>query len=108
MDRAKTLVRESASSLCVEHYYGAVVTGILGGFSVGLVGTDIFHSVLLTAILSVIHLRMGTIDLRLVALLLFGAIFGVFLGFRLTTIDLTAWLRRAVPLLLIPLGFSML
>jgi uncharacterized membrane protein YfcA len=52
--------------------------------------------------LSLIQLRMGTVDLRLVALLLLGAIFGVFLGFRLTTIVPTAWLRTAVLLLLIP------
>ena len=110
----------------------ASMIGLLGGFLVGLtsigsgsviilllflfyrrsaavmVGTDIFHAMILSAMLGLIHLQMGTVDLRLVGLLLSGAVVGVPLGSSLTTLIPSLWLRRAVLLILIPIGIRLL
>jgi uncharacterized membrane protein YfcA len=73
-----------------------------------MVGTDIFHAMILSAMLGLIHLQMGTVDLRLVGLLLAGALLGVPLGANLTTLIPSIWVRRAVLLVLIPVGIKML
>ena len=73
-----------------------------------MVGTDIFHAVILSAMLGLVHLQMGTADLRLVGLLLAGAVVGVPLGSKLATLIPSLWLRRAVLLMLIPLGIKLL
>jgi uncharacterized protein len=110
----------------------ASMVGLLGGFLVGLtsigsgsviilllflfyhrpaavmVGTDIFHAMILSALLGLIHLQMGTVDLRLVGLLLSGAVVGVPLGSKLATLIPSLWLRRAVLLMLIPIGIKLL
>jgi len=110
----------------------ASMIGLLGGFLVGLtsigsgsviilllflyyrrpagvmVGTDIFHAMILSAMLGLIHLQMGTVDLRLVGLLLAGAVVGVPLGSKLATLIPSLWLRRAVLLILIPIGIKLL
>jgi uncharacterized protein len=86
----------------------AVVTGIVGGFVVGLtsvgsgtifglvmliafpltaakiVGTDIFHAAMLLAVAGVGHLIAGDVDLGAAGLLLIGSVPGVLLGGRLT------------------------
>jgi uncharacterized membrane protein YfcA len=110
----------------------APMIGLLGGFLVGLtsigsgsmiilllflfyrrpagvmVGTDVFHAVILFAMLGLVHLHMGTVDLRLVGLLLAGAVVGVPLGAKLASLIPSLWLRRAVLLMLIPLGIKLL
>jgi hypothetical protein len=113
-------------------YNGAVVTGLVGGVLVGmtsvgsgsvimmmlllfyrrepsvLVGTDIFHAALLTAVTALAHLGLGTVDLRLVAWLVAGALPGVLLGSSLTAVLPAARLRQALFLLLITTGIAML
>lgn len=73
-----------------------------------LVATDIFHGMVLSAVLGALHVRMGTADLRMVALLMTGSVFGVLIGSRLTAIVPAVWLRRTVLALLIPVGIMML
>jgi uncharacterized membrane protein YfcA len=58
--------------------------------------------------LGLVHLHMGTVDLRLVGLLLAGAVVGVPLGAKLASLIPSLWLRRAVLLMLIPLGIKLL
>jgi hypothetical protein len=60
------------------------------------------------AMLGLVHLHMGTVDLRLVGLLLAGAVVGVPLGAKLASLIPSLWLRRAVLLMLIPLGIKLL
>ncbi len=48
-----------------------------------LVGTDIFHAALLTAVAGLAHLTLGNVDLSLTASLLLGSIPGVLVGSRL-------------------------
>jgi uncharacterized membrane protein YfcA len=110
----------------------ASMVGLLGGFLVGLtsigsgsviilllflfyrrpaavmVGTDIFHAMILSAMLGLVHLQMGTVDLRLVGLLLAGAVVGVPLGSKVATLIPSLWLRRAVLVMLIPIGLKLL
>ncbi len=45
-----------------------------------VVGTDIFHGLLLTATGSIIHARLGNIDYQLAAFLILGTIPGTFIG----------------------------
>ncbi|HJT55536.1 MAG TPA: sulfite exporter TauE/SafE family protein, partial [Ktedonobacteraceae bacterium] len=49
-----------------------------------LVGTDIAHAVMLHIAGAVIYFNSGTIDWRLVGLLLIGSLPGVFIGSRLS------------------------
>lgn len=86
----------------------AVVTGVVGGFVVGLtsvgsgtvfglvmlvafpltaakiVGTDIFHAAILLAAAGAGHLVAGSVDLRATGWLLIGSVPGVLLGGRFT------------------------
>jgi len=110
----------------------AQIIGLLGGFLVGLtsvgsgsiiilllftfyrrptsvlIGSDLLHGVILSGVLGIIHLHMGTMDLRLVGLLMAGSAFGVIYGSTITTIIPAVWLRRAILLLLIPFGLQMI
>jgi uncharacterized protein len=110
----------------------AQIIGLIGGFLVGLtsvgsgsiiilllftfyrrpttvlVGSDILHGVILSGVLGIIHLHMGTMDLRLVGLLMTGSAFGVIYGSKITNVIPAVWLRRAILLLLIPLGIQMI
>ncbi|BCJ87801.1 sulfite exporter TauE/SafE family protein [Effusibacillus dendaii] len=49
-----------------------------------LVGTDIVHGVLITALAALIHWGIGTIDLRMVLNLTAGSIIGVLVGSRMS------------------------
>jgi len=135
MDRIKARIEASSIpkvSSAPDRSSKASMIGLLGGFLVGLtsigsgsviilllflfyrrpaavmVGTDIFHAMILAAMLGLIHLQMRTVDLRLVGLLLAGAVIGVPLGAKLTTVIPSIWLRRAILLLLIPIGIKLL
>lgn len=116
----------------VNRYSGAVFTGLIGGILVGLtsvgsgsvimmllllfyrrppavlVGTDIFHAVILTGVTGLAHLGLGTVDLRLVGWLVVGSMPGVLLGSSLTAFVPAAWLRQALLLLLLVVGMAML
>jgi uncharacterized protein len=106
--------------------------GFLGGFLVGLtsvgsgsviimllflfyrrsttvlIGTDIFHGMVLSGMLGLIHLHMHQVDFRLILLMMAGAVIGVPFGAKLATLIPSIWLRRAVLLLLIPTGIMLL
>jgi uncharacterized membrane protein YfcA len=110
----------------------ASLIGFLGGFLVGLtsvgsgsviilllflfyrrstsvlIGTDILHGMVLSGMLGLIHLQMSTVNLRLVMLLMSGAVVGVPLGSKLATLIPSIWLRRTVLALLIPMGLKLL
>ena len=111
---------------------GAAITGLVGGFLVGLtsvgsgsiilmllllfsrrppkvlVGTDIMHAVILTGVAGLFHLGIGTVDLPLVGLLLVGSLPGSLLGVRLGAYLPVGWLRRFLILLLLATGVKML
>ena len=61
-----------------------------------LVGTDIFHAMILTAVATLGHLRFNSIDLHLVGLLLLGSVPGVFWGTRLALGLTPVFLRRTL------------
>jgi uncharacterized membrane protein YfcA len=111
---------------------GAVITGLIGGFLVGvtsvgsgsiilmmlllfsrrppnvLVGTDIVHAVILTGVAGLFHLGIGTVNLHLVGLLLIGSLPGSLLGVRLGAYLPVGWLRWILILLLFATGVKML
>lgn len=73
-----------------------------------MVGTDIVHAVALTGVTTLMHLRMGNVDMRLVFPLLIGSIPGGLLGSYLSTRVPVPWLRRMVCALLMATGVRML
>jgi uncharacterized membrane protein YfcA len=116
----------------VNRWNGGVVTGLVGGFLVGvtsvgsgsvilmmlllfsrrppivLVGTDIVHAVVLTGVAALFHLRIGTVDVGTVGLLLLGSVPGSLLGARVGTYLPVGWLRGILILLLLGTGVKML
>jgi uncharacterized membrane protein YfcA len=124
-------LRDSVSHR-LTRYYGGTLTGLVGGLLVGvtsvgsgsviimilllfyplrpavLIGTDIFHAVILTGVAGLGHLGLGTVDLRLVAWLLVGSLPGAYLGFKLIKVVPAVWLRRALLALLVVTGIIML
>ena len=111
---------------------GGIITGLVGGFLVGLtsvgsgsiilmllllfsrrppnvlVGTDITHAVILTGVAGLFHLGIGTVDLPLVGLLLVGSLPGSLLGVWLGAYLPIGWLRSILILLLLATGTKML
>ena len=73
-----------------------------------MVGTDIVHAVLLTGITSLLHFRLGNVDIPLVAALLAGSIPGALLGSHLSTRVPIPWLRRMLCTILLVTGARML
>jgi hypothetical protein len=116
----------------MKSFVGMSVIGIVAGFLVGMtsvgsgsiimmllllfysfppkvmVGTDIVHAVALTGVTSLLHWRMGNIDLHLVAALLIGSIPGGLLGSQLSTRVPVLWLRRILCTVLLATGARML
>jgi uncharacterized membrane protein YfcA len=116
----------------ISRYHGAVFTGCVGGFLVGLtsigagsvimlllilfyritpakmVGTDIMHGVILTGTTGFAYLALHAVDPVLVAYLLVGSVPGILVGTNLTTLVPGLWLRRIVLVSLIGVGFWML
>lgn len=110
---------------------GAVVTGIIGGFLVGatsmgagsvimillllfynrtprvLVGTDIFHGLILTSVTAMGQLHLHTVDRSLVAALMIGSLPGVYLGSKLSEVVPSIRLRQVLLLVLIGTGLVM-
>jgi uncharacterized membrane protein YfcA len=111
---------------------GVMGVGLLAGFLVGMtsigsgsvtmlllltmfpcspaliVGTDIVHAVLLTGFTALLHLRLGTVDPRLVGYLLLGSIPGALLGTRLSNYVPGPWLKRILCCALLLTGARML
>jgi uncharacterized protein len=73
-----------------------------------MVGTDIVHAVLLTGVTSLLHFKMGNVDLSLVGLLVMGSIPGGVLGSHLSTRMPVPWLRRLLCAVLLASGARML
>jgi len=111
---------------------GVAAIGLLAGFLVGMtsvgsgsiimmllllfysfspramVGTDIVHAVVLTGVTSLLHFKMGNVDLSLVGLLVIGSIPGGVLGSHLSTRMPVPWLRRLLCAVLLATGARML
>jgi uncharacterized protein len=116
----------------MKSFIGMSAIGLLAGFLVGMtsvgsgsiimmllllfysfppkvmVGTDIVHAVLLTGVTSLLHWRLGNINLPLVAALLIGSIPGGLLGSHLSTRVPVLWLRRLLCAVLLATGARML
>lgn len=73
-----------------------------------LVGTDIFHGMILTMAAALLHSRMGLADLHLLGLLLVGSIPGTIVGVKVTNLIESLWFRRALLILSAVGGFMML
>ena len=67
-----------------------------------VVGTDVFHSLLLLTATGIAQIRFGNVDLGMVAALLLGSVPGVILGSHLTLKTPTKWLRLILALVLLP------
>ncbi len=116
----------------LKSFAGMTFIGLFGGFLVGMtsvgsgsiimmllllfytytpkvmVGTDIVHAVILTGVTSVLHSRMGNVDVSLVFPLLLGSIPGGILGSHLSTRVPVLWLRRILCAVLLTTGARML
>lgn len=73
-----------------------------------LVGTDIFHAVLLTGVLSLVQWKLGMISFPLLGSLIIGFLPGLLLGSVLSEhLHKTLWIRRALLLLVAACGVQM-
>lgn len=73
-----------------------------------LVGTDLFHGMILTMAAAIFHSRIGGIDLPILWRLLIGSIPGAMLGANVTMLMKPLWLRRVLLVLSAVGGFMML
>jgi len=113
-------------------FTGMAIIGLVAGFLVGMtsvgsgsiimmllllfysyppkvmVGTDIAHAVVLTGVTSLLHFRLGNVDLSLVGYLLIGSIPGGLIGSYLSTRVPVLWLRRILCVILLSTGARML
>ncbi|MGB9072536.1 MAG: sulfite exporter TauE/SafE family protein [Terriglobales bacterium] len=116
----------------LKSFVGMSLIGLVGGFLVGMtsvgsgsmimmmlllfysfapkvmVGTDIVHAVILTGVTSLLHWKLGNVDLPLVGSLLIGSIPGGMLGSHLSTRVPVLWLRRILCAVLLMTGARML
>jgi uncharacterized membrane protein YfcA len=114
------------------NYIGMTAIGLLAGILVGMtsvgsgsivmmllllfysfppremVGTDIVHAVALTGTTSLLHWKLGNVDVHLVAYLLIGSIPGGLLGSYLSSKVPVPWLRRILCTVLLMTGARML
>src|SRR5450755_3944628 len=112
-------------------FAGMAVIGLVAGFLVGMtsvgsgsiimmlllfysyppkvmVGTDITHAVILTGVTSLLHYKLGNVNLPLVGCLLIGSIPGGLIGSQLSTRVPVLWLRRILCVVLLATGARML
>src|SRR5450631_2145566 len=113
-------------------FAGMAVIGLVAGFLVGMtsvgsgsiimmllllfysyppkvmVGTDITHAVILTGVTSLLHYKLGNVNLPLVGCLLIGSIPGGLIGSYLSTRVPVLWLRRILCVVLLATGARML
>src|SRR5229473_5243868 len=116
----------------MKSFGGMAVIGLFAGFLVGMtsvgsgsiimmllllfysyppkvmVGTDITHAVILTGVTSLLHFRLGNVNLPLVGYLLIGSIPGGLIGSYLSTRVPVLWLRRILCVILLATGARML
>ncbi|WP_029148612.1 sulfite exporter TauE/SafE family protein [Methylophilus sp. 5] len=72
-----------------------------------IVGSDIAHAVPLTLIAGLGHASLGTIDYQLLGTLLIGSIPGIYLGSHLSSRVAEHWVRIALAMILIFVGFKL-
>jgi len=73
-----------------------------------LVGSDIAHAVPLTLVAGLGHASLGTIDYHLLGTLLIGSIPGIYLGSHLSSRVAEHWVRIALAMILIFVGFKLI
>ncbi len=71
-----------------------------------IIGTEIAHAVLLTAVAGIGHWQLGTVDVALLVSLLLGSLPGVWIGSHLGLKVPEVWLQRALASILIVVGFK--
>lgn len=110
---------------------GAMLVGFIGGSLVGvtavgsgsiiivllllffrrspvtIVGTDVFHAVILAFVATAGHLALGTVDFHLLGFLLVGSVPGALIGSHLTASIQNVWLRRILLSTVIVAGAAM-
>ena len=72
-----------------------------------LVGTDIMHAVTLTLVGGIGYMMVGSVDLKLLAMLLVGSIPGIVIGSRLTTVLDERVVQRCLAAVLFLAGLKM-
>ena len=126
------IAERSAMHLYRRHIVAAVVTGMVTGFVIGLtsagsgtliaialiaifrltpqrvVGTDVFHAAVLLWAAGVAHWVGGNVDFALAGNILLGSIPGVILGTNLSVKAPQAFLRRALAVVLIASGVTLI
>jgi uncharacterized membrane protein YfcA len=126
------IAERSAMHLYRRHIVAAVVTGAVTGFVIGLtsagsgtliaialiaifrltpqrvVGTDVFHAAVLLWAAGMAHWVGGNVDFALAGNILLGSIPGVILGTNLSVKAPQAFLRRALAVVLIASGVTLI
>jgi uncharacterized protein len=126
------IAERSAMHLYRRHIIAAVVTGVVTGFVIGLtsagsgtliaialiaifrltpqrvVGTDVFHAAVLLWAAGIAHWVGGNVDFVLAGNILLGSIPGVILGTHLSVRAPQAFLRRALAVVLIASGVTLI
>ncbi len=72
-----------------------------------IIGSDIAHAVPLTLVAGLGHASIGTVDYRLLAILLIGSIPGIWIGSHLSSKVGEHWLRVLLALILIFVGLKL-
>lgn len=72
-----------------------------------IVGTDIAHAVPLTLVAGLGHVSLGTVDYKLLGILLIGSIPGIWIGSHLSSKIAEHWVRYALALILIFVGLKL-
>lgn len=72
-----------------------------------IVGSDIAHAVPLTLVAGLGHASLGTIDYHLLGTLLIGSIPGIYLGSHMSSRVAEHWVRIALAMILIFVGFKL-
>jgi uncharacterized membrane protein YfcA len=73
-----------------------------------LIGTDIVHAIPLTFLAGVGHLGMGSVDFKVLGLLLLGSVPGIAIGSRITSVVPDWLLRIALAVVLVNAGVLLL
>lgn len=129
---AGVIQERSAMHLYRRHIIGAVITGVLTGFVIGLtsagsgtliaialiaifrltpqrvVGTDVFHAAVLLWAAGIAHWVGGNVDFLLAGTILIGSIPGVIVGTNLSVKAPQKFLRYALAVVLIASGTTLI
>ena len=73
-----------------------------------IIGTDIAHAVPLTLAAGLGHASLGTVDYKLLGILLIGSIPGIWVGSHLSSKIAEHWVRYALALILIFVGLKLI